>query len=128
MLFHKQWSIQFTVLYVKYITIILLLFIHGFIINLTADAGSKEEATSVTNARQMMTQSNEPSLDDQLNSIFANQCARIANLKSNKETSNFCARLESIFTYLYESKAPNHIVYHGFLEYFIEAVLNQGER
>lgn len=74
-------------------------------------------------------QPKDQSLDEQLNLIFVQNCARLTNNKSNNDIMNWMPGLESISSYFHESKAPKQILYYGFLEYFIDATQNQdGER
>ena len=93
----------------------------------TGDVCDKENAPITGNKAQSSTQSI-PSLDDQLDSFYADQCAKIATSKTNNEITRLASRLESFIAYLYDSKAPSHIIYHGFLEYFVDIVPNQMER
>ena len=97
--------------------------------DLTGDnISDKENIPIALSERQSSAQSSEPSLDDQLNTLYANQCAKIAVSKTNSEIARFATRLESIAAYFYDSKAPSHVIYRGFLEYFVECVSNQIER
>lgn len=82
-----------------------------------------------TNEKHTSLEMTEKSLDEQLNSIYAEHCAKIANIKSRKDTMSLASKLENIVSYLFESKAPKNILYIGFLEYFIHMIPSQpGER
>jgi len=89
----------------------------------------KENTPHTTNEADSSNQSaNQPSLDDQLNSFYANHCAKIAIGQADNEIKRLASRLENVVVYFYDSRASSYVVYRAFLEYFFDIATNQVER
>lgn len=59
----------------------------------------------------------ELSLDEQLDDLYSEKCAQIASHISGSQSLDADLRVDDIVLYFYTSKAPNHVIHQGFLEW-----------
>ena len=59
----------------------------------------------------------ELSLDEQLDDLYSEKCGQMASHISGLQLLDADLRVDNIVLYFYTSKAPNHVIHQGFLEW-----------